>query len=79
MARYLPAHADVSVAVGTFWVSEFWSVCPPNHNCKYLLRIWHIEVHKRRQTFRLLGKMSASNTSADRSGLTHMIFSFCRS
>ena len=79
MAGYLPAHADVLVTVGMFWVSEFWSVCSPNHNCEYLLRIWHVEVHKRGQTFRLLGKMSASNTSADRGGLTHMIFSFCRS
>ena len=76
MAGYLPAHADVPVAVGKFWVSKFESVRPPNHNCEYLVRIWHIKVHKRGQTFRLLGKMSASNTSADRSSLTHVISSF---
>ena len=64
MAGYLPAHADVLVAVGTFWVSEFWFVCSPNQNCEYLLRIWDIDVYKRGQTFRLLGKMNTINTSA---------------
>src|SRR5579862_4467364 len=79
MAGYFSTHADVLVAVGTLWVSEFWSVRPPNHHCKYLLRIWHIEIHKRGKTFGFLSKMSASNSSADCSGLAQVIFSFCRS
>ncbi len=39
MADYLPAHTDVLVAVGTFWVSEF-ILCPssPSDNCEYVLR-----------------------------------------
>ena len=79
MAGYLPAQANAFVAVGTYCVSEFWFVLPPNHNCKYLVRILHIEIHKSGHTFRLNGKMSASNTSADGGAFAKVIFSFCRS
>ena len=79
MAGYLAGDADVSIAVGAFWIAKLWSVGSPNQNRKYLFWIWHIEVHKRGQTFRLLGKMNASDTSADGCGLAHVIFCFCRS
>jgi hypothetical protein len=74
MAGYLPADADVLVPVGTFWFSEFWSVRSPNHNRKYLFWIWHIEVHKRGQTFGLLGKMNASNSPTNSGCFAHVDF-----
>ena len=79
MAGYLPGDADVPVAIQSFRPAELRPVRSPNHNCENLFWIWHIEVHKRGQTFRLLGKMNASNSPTNSGGLTHMVFCFCRS
>jgi hypothetical protein len=74
VTRDLARHAHVLVAIFRFGRTELGAVLAPNQDCEYLVRIWFIEVQKRRLALASRGVPCAYHLSANCLSFSDVVF-----